>query len=171
MNIYRSILTLLLVATLAACGGGSGSSSSDFNGSADVSIHVSPRSIDPGDRLDVEVQISNVSDAGVDLKFRFPKGLSYVAGSSFLIVDGQSVDIDPDFLGLAALGDLRYLVYYMTREIFGNSNNARVQFQLRGDAAIEDSKIEVDADVGERNFDVDQAEFQAEDDISISVGQ
>jgi hypothetical protein len=172
----------LLTALLAGCGsGGGGSDSSDFVGAAEVSMQATPTKIDSGDRTLVETEISKVIDSGIALKFRFPDSLRYVPESAFLYVNKKEVDLTPTVNQVSSEERARYVVFYIKQSLFAkpgrkyDGEGGTIKLQLEGVKALEEGKIEVDADVDDpaednaTEFKIDAPEFVAEDDSNIAV--
>ena len=161
---------LALTALLPACGGGGGGD--DFVGAGNVSIRVSPGTIDVGDRLQVTIEVTEVNEDGVILKFQYPRGLSYVPNSAFLIVDGEELDVGPTIN--QSIDDETFLVFFFSNEIFGDNDRGDLEFQLRGDDEA-DGEIGVDIDVdnplvgNDIEFQITAPEFQAEDKVTVEV--
>jgi len=155
---------------LSIAGGGGGGG---FIGAAIVSINLSPSVIDTGDRTQIETWISEVHENGIILKFRYPAGLTYVRDTAILEANEQQLDIGP--AKNVASGNYRYLVFFFTREQFGEDNYGKLTFQLEGKAVVADGKVEVDADVDDPlidnsvEFDPRNPEFVAEDEAGIKV--
>jgi hypothetical protein len=159
---------------LSACGG-SGGGDDEFVGAAIVNISATPDKIDTGDRTRVSVDITNVHSTGTALKIKFPDGLEYVSDSSFLIVDGDELNIGPT---VNAPGDGGiYLVYYLSQTLFGDEGEEKGELRLELEAReiVHDGKIEVDPDVDDPNidnadeFDINNPEFYADDFATIEV--
>ena len=159
---------------LTGCGGGGGGGGGDnFIGAANLRVKASPKKIDTGDRTQITIEVSEVNEAGILLKVKFPKGLSYVLSSAFLNVDSNEIDIGPD-KNLTKDNDT-YLVFFLTKADFGSEAQGSVTFQLVGNSVVSEGQIEVDADVNDplvddnTEFNVDTPEFGAEDSTDIEV--
>lgn len=169
-------ITYALAALLAGCGGGGGGGGEDddFIGAAQVFVEASPSRIDPGNRTRVRVRISEIHESGVLLKIRFPEGLDYARGSSFLRTDDNTFDVDPIFNGKASDGFV-YLVYSITRSSIPSGEEGELGLQLTGVKEVVDGKIGVDADVDNpalsnaSEFKVETPDYNAEDEADIDV--
>lgn len=165
------LLTLLVSAILTGCGGGGGGG--EFTGPALVSVDADPSSIDTGDRTTVTIEIQEVNDDGIMLKIRTPIGLSYVSDSGTLTVDGIQINLDP--ASNTADTSFNYLVYFLSRKLFGTENRGTVNVVFDGTAAIETGAIDVDPDIDNptisntTEFDVAAPKFSAEDSQTIVV--
>ena len=175
MRLSSVVSALVLFAFLPACSGGGGGGGSGFVGAANVSIDVSPGSIDTGDRSEVRVQISDVHPNGIILKIRFPTALTYVLNSAVLEVSGDEVDISPA-VSQTDNND-NYLVFFLPQDSFGSEGeeSGTVVVQLEGAEDTSSGKVEVDADVDDPlinndvEFNISEPEFAAEDERSIEV--
>ncbi len=171
--LFRAIVLSVALFGLSGCGGGGGGGGDDFVGAALVAISAQPTQIDSGGRTRVTCEIQEVHQNGIALKFRFPQGISYVRETAFLEVNGQQIDISPNYY--LSSGSSRYLVFFLSRDIFGEDNYGKVTFELRGDSEVKDGRIEVDADVDDpfiansAEFDVNNPEFGYEDQVKIEV--
>jgi hypothetical protein len=181
-----TISFFLIVATVAATclgcgGGGGGGGGGDFVGAASVDVRCSPSQIDSGDRTQVDIELSNVHKNGIAVKVRFPSGLKYVPGSSFLLVGEREVDVSPTINVTSDEDDVIYLVFYLSQSQFRRSNqeysgeSGTLLVQLEGRKTVVDGEIEVDPDVDDpaednaTEFDLTNPEFISESSASISV--
>jgi hypothetical protein len=183
-----SVISLFLfVATAAATclgcggGGGGGGGGGDFVGAANVDVRCSPGQIDSGDRTQVDIELSNVHKNGIAVKVRFPSGLRYVSGSSFLIIGEREIDVSPTINVTSDEDDLTYVVFYLSQSQFRRSNqeysgeSGTLLVQLEGRKTVVDGEIEVDPDVDDpaednsTEFDLANPEFVSESSASISV--
>ena len=162
-----TLIVTLTCAFLTACGGGG---SSEFKGSGDVSISANPKSVDPGDRIEVKAFLSSVNRDGVILKFRYPKNLSYVPGSSFFEINGIESDIDPASITSTNSGDRTLVSYILPADMFDEVDSGVATLQLRVDDQLDKDDIEVDIDtldegITAETLDPNQLaeEFNAED--------
>ena len=177
-SLFTSILALTI--TLSACGGGGGDDE-DFVGAATVTLIVQPSQIDSGDRAQVTSRLGDVHETGIGVKFRYPTGLKYVAGSAFLKVGNKEYDITPAVNVESNEDDAQYLVFYLAQKLFQsgsqeyNGQQGTLTFQVVGRSEVEDGLVEVDPDVDDPEidnsveFDLANPEFVAEDDAPISV--
>ncbi|MEY4669657.1 MAG: hypothetical protein RL518_2356 [Pseudomonadota bacterium] len=181
-----SLLKTVLLASMAAsamvgCGGGGGDDSSDFSGAANVSMSLNPSSLDSGDRTLVRVEVSDVHENGIALKFRYPEGLVYVSNSGTLVIDEKETSIKPRVNAVTSDEESVYLVFYLPQKLFRRAGQeysgegGTVELQLVGKSAVQDGLVEVDADVDDPGiadtleFNISKPEFLAEDQQSISV--
>lgn len=184
MNVRVVRLSVIAVASLATwgCGGGGGSGDSDsFFGAANVEVRTSPSRIDSGDRTQVRIELSDVHENGIAVKIRFPSGLRYVPGSSFLMVESKEIDVDPTIIQSAEAEDLSYVVTYLSQNQFRRANqeyngeSGTLLLQLEGRKAVVNGEVEVDPDVDDPSednsveFDISNPEFVAESSASIEV--
>lgn len=151
----RSLLVFTLISSLPACGGGGGGGGGGEDVAALLSVSVSPGVIDTGDRTTVEVFIEQLNEDGAAVKVRFPTGLSYIAGSSVLEIDGDAIDVAPT--NNVSDASKNYLVYYFRKSTVGN-DQAILRFKLSGTAAVASGEVEVDADLDDPNVS-NQSEF------------
>jgi hypothetical protein len=179
----RSLMAVALCAGALACGGGGGGSggSDSFFGAANVDVRVSPSKIDSGDRTQVQIELSDVHENGIAVKIRFPSGLRYVPGSSFLLIDSKEIDVDPTAVQTDNAEDLSYVVTYLSQNQFRrssqeyNGESGTLIIQLEGRKAVVDGEVEVDPDVDDPaednsiEFDISNPEFVAESSASIEV--
>ena len=181
-----SVVRLSMIAAASVvtwgCGGGGGSDGSDpFFGAANVEVRVAPSRIDSGDRTQVQIELSDVHENGIAVKVRFPSGLRYVPGSSFLLVESKEIDVDPTIVQTAEAEDLSYVVTYLSQNQFRRSNQeyngepGTLLFQLEGRKTVVNGQVEVDPDVDDpeednaTEFDIANPEFVAESAASIEV--
>lgn len=161
-------ITALSLST--GCGGGGGGG---FVGAARVFLDASPNKVDTGDRVSVETRIEELHENGIALKFRYPVGLDYVASTSFLRVDGETIDVGPT--ENVRVEDYRFLVFYLGEPEFGEERDGTLTFELEASAEIPEGQIEVDPDVDDINvsntteFNRNDPEFRAEDATDIEV--
>lgn len=171
----RIVTTLLMVSAISGCGGGGGGGGDEYLGAALVSLDVSPNEIDPGDRTELRINIAEVDENGIALKVRFPLSLGYVPSSTTIETPDQDdpVSLAPSVTVRA--DEFRYVVYFMKRSRFGESNQGTLRLQLEAISEAKDVAIEIDADVDDpkisnsREFDADSPEFGAEDSETIQI--
>lgn len=180
-----SRMTLVVLAAtigLMGCGGGGGGSDSgSFFGAANVDVRTTPSRIDSGDRTQVSIELSDVHENGIAVKIRFPAGLRYVPGSSFLMIDDKEIDVDPTIIQTDESEDLTYVVTYLTQNQFRrtseeyNGESGTLLLQLEGRKSVINGEVEVDPDVDDPSegndveFDIRNPEFAAESSASIEV--
>jgi len=176
---FRPVFILLL-AGLFACGGlpglGGGGGSSDVNDGnpADVRLEASPRMVDSGDIITVEVKISDVQGEFV-LKIKHNEGLSYVPDSMLLFGEGNPGPNIPTPNDFSSGTEVRYLVvpFYVPAH-FGKHRKGTLTFNFQAEASLSD-KIEIDADEFDKttyngtNFDPLNPKFSTLDEVSIRV--
>jgi hypothetical protein len=181
-HISRALLACFLTfGSLTGCGSGGGGGGEEFVGAANVQLRLQPSRIDSGDRTLVTVEVSEVHKNGIALKVRFPKGLRYVPASATLTADDKETDVTPTVNTPSADGGDIYLVFYLAQSLFRpsgqeyNGETGIVTFQLEGTSVIRDGKVEIDADVDDPaednsvEFKLENPEFAAEDEASVSV--
>lgn len=165
-----AVLLLTSLVLMTGCGGGGGGGSS---GPANISVSADPEKIDAGDVMTVTVPISDVNEDGIMLKIRTPVGLDYVNDSGYLEVDGTSLNLDPDFYKTDT--KFNYLVYFLSRNLFGESNAGVLTVKYLGTAAVAAGTVDVDADVDNPDlsdsaqFDVTNPQFTAEGSDKVVV--
>lgn len=171
---FLYLFSVMSLATVSVgCGGGGGGGSGESASAAKTILRVSPAKIDTGDRTLVTSRISDIHKDGIILKFLFPEGLEYVTESSELTVGGKEVDTGPAFNGLT--DDGVYLVFFLSKELFGKNAEGVLTFELEANAEVIGGEIAVDADVddklidNETEFDVENPQFEAEDGTSVEV--
>ncbi len=165
-------LLLIFIALLSSCGS-SGSDDTDFIGAANVQLEVTPTTIDTGDRLRVQIKISDTNLNDLIIKIRYPDSLSYVPSSATIDFQDDPEDATPNF-NQTADGE-NYLVFFISSENFEDFDEATLEVQLRALNDLKGGQLEVDADVDDplisnsREFDINQPEFTAEDSVTIKV--
>jgi hypothetical protein len=181
-----SLLTTVLLASFATscllgCGGGGGDDSGDFSGAANVTMSLKPSTLDSGDRTLVRVEVSEVHENGIALKFRYPEGLVYVPNSATITVDEKETPIKPRVNAVTSDEESVYLVFFLPQKLFRRAGqdysgeSGTVELQLVGKSAIRQGLVEVDADVDDPGiadsleFNISKPEFLAEDQQNISV--
>jgi hypothetical protein len=181
--IPRYVTSLAIASTIAllGCGGGGGSDDPAFVGAANVTIRGTPSTIDSGDRALVQAEVSEVHENGISLKFRFAESLRYVPESALLLINNKEIELAPTVNKVSEEENLVYLVFYLKRSQFTKpgqkyqGEGGEVRIQLEGLKALDEGKIEIDADVddpAESNsveFSLDDPEFVAADETYIRV--
>jgi hypothetical protein len=186
--IPRYLTSLVITSTVAlacaavtGCGGGGGSDDPTFVGAANVTIKTTPSTIDSGDRTLVQSEISEVHENGISLKFRFAESLRYVPDSAVLLINNKEIELSPTVNKVSEDENLVYLVFYLKRSQFTKpgqkyqGEGGEVRIQLEGLKALDEGKIEIDADVddpAENNsveFSIDDPEFVSADETYIRV--
>ena len=163
---------MIMIMLVPACGGGGGGSS-ESGTAARVELSLDRHRIDTGERVTVVTEIRDVNALGVMVKFRFPKGLSYVLHSSYLTVDDWRMDVGPSHYDVN--GDYGYLVFFFSQAQFGESLKGELEFVLDGIGESEDDVVAVDADIDdpavpdEDQFDPANPDFSEEDADAIRV--
>ena len=169
-----------LVFSAAGCGGGGGNGD-NFYGAAKVSVTAKPTRIDTGDRTQVKMELSEIHENGIAVKIRFPSGLVYVPGSSFLEVGPKEIDVDPKIITSDSSQEVSYVVIFLSQDQFRRSSDpyqgesGTLRIELVGRKAVFDGEIEVDPDVNDLavddavEFDVKNPNFVAEGSASIQV--
>lgn len=171
----RSLLLFLILALqLTACGvGGGGGNGDSAPSAAEVDVDADPSNIDTGDRMSVAVYLYEISDGGVMLKIKTPVGLDYVTDSGILEVDGQNIDVSPTTNKSDAAAN--YIVYFLPRRFFGDSNQGILHIRYSASAAIAKGSIDVDPDFNDpdvtdsKEFSIDAPNFSAEASKEIVV--
>jgi len=167
----KLLLISLCALGLSLCGCGGGGSNS-FVGAGNITVHASPDEIDTGDRTKIIIEFDEAHPDGVSIKIRYSKGLSYIADTSILTLKGKEIGVSPFVEVDANIAQSLYLVYFFGRDILGDINSGKLEFELRGvDQTDKNSEIEVDIDVLEDSpsFSADTPEFSAEDSNKLRV--
>jgi hypothetical protein len=168
---YRYAALLFLGTICASCGGGGGGGEAP---GADVGLALSSGRIAVGEDLLVEVSLVNKNPYGILLKMRYPDMLRYRSGTATMRVRGTTLPVEPAFEQQLQDGR-RYLVFFFYRDQFGSDQLGELAFLLRGNAAIEEGLIEVDAApndplLPDRNeFDTERPQFEADDEGWVTV--
>jgi hypothetical protein len=166
--------TASITGSITGCGSG-GSDSSAFGGTAFVSVSASPNLIDVGDQTFVKIEVGDISNESFFLKVRFPPSLSYIAGTSFIEVDGKDVRRDPERIFYNEDERKNYLIYFLEKAEIDNEKDTRVTLNLVGEERLSSGKIEVDPDIDNPNipnneeFDPANPQFGAETETDIEV--
>ncbi|MGI6681134.1 MAG: hypothetical protein ACOX3T_06620 [Bdellovibrionota bacterium] len=162
------LFSLATILTFSACGSSDDDDDSEYVGSAIIDTKVRPSTIDTSDRVQVAIDIYQIHENGILLKVRFEKALQYVPNSSFITAKQDNmreeliplfVDDDPKYT---------YLIFFLSRSQFGEANEGKVFFELKGIRAQKDVKLEVDPDVDDPNipndveFSIHKPEFTAD---------
>lgn len=179
----KNLVTAGAIATtvvLTGCGGGGGGDSSDssdngpFVGAANVSMELTPRRLDPGDRAQLKIEVSEVHENGILLKIRHPAGLRYVPESAILTTGkSQETEVNP-LADVDGTRSQRYLVFCLDNDAL-IQNRGELMLELRGIDQTEEGTIEVDPDVKATNtvascqFSVEEPEFNVEESLEVTV--
>jgi hypothetical protein len=175
--IFRLLVALgVLCATflMISCGGGGGGGGGELE-PALLRLELTSNSIDTGDFLGLKLDISEVNENGIILKFRYPTGLTYVPGSATLRVNGnpQAITVTPT-VNSGSNGKI-YLVYFLSVALFGDDLDGELNLRLKAIGAVEDGVIEVDADQDDpsiadnQEFDIESPDFSAVEMRDIEV--
>ncbi|MCI5065139.1 hypothetical protein MRY87_05410 [bacterium] len=141
-------LFLSFISVLPSCGGGGGGSADDGN-PASVTIQVSPRKIDSGDRVTLSIHLREIRATdfnGLIVKVLTPSTLGYIEDSATLELP-ESTDFT--FAPRIVLADeAKYFLFYIdTALVELNNPQAEITFLLEGRRRLEESTISVDVDV------------------------
>ncbi len=172
-NCLSYFVLSLYLALCVGCGGSGGDNF--FGGAAYVKIQASPDLIDVGDSTFVVVDVDDVNDPAFFLKIRFPAGLDYIRGSSYLRVGNEDFQRDPDVVFTSTSENNKYMVYFLTRAEMGEKKKTRISFDLVGIARVSKGDIEVDADIDDPNevnsqeFSVNEPKFDQEASDEVRV--
>jgi len=174
MNRIRNILIILTSVCLLSCGGGGGSGGNEpADAAAYINLVAQPTALDAGDKINVTVYIQEVNKDGIVLKIRVPSSVLYFNDSGYLTVNGNEQNIDPEFYQSA--NNLNYLVYILSRDQFGTSNEGELRVQFQATAAVAAGTVAVDVDFDDpsipsaQEFDVANPQFSAVDSVDIVV--
>lgn len=164
-------------------GGGGSSDNNSSSGAAEASVRTSPNNIDVQDRTEVRISLKKVNRNGIVVKIKYPRKLEYVAATSFLKVDGEDKDVNPDVS--ASVDSKSYLAFFFPRSFFGDvsdneddeevSSPGELRFELVGRERLTQGAIEIDVDVDDPTisnpgeFDPSSPAFQTESEASIEV--
>ncbi len=166
----KNIIVLFLILfsfSFVSCGSHGGDNNEAF--SAIVNISANPNVVDTGDRTQLVVKISEVHQNGILLKIRFPKSLSYVADSSYIIASSSSdkkTKVTPEEKGKKY--EYTYLVYFLNPKQFGDKNKGKLYFELKALKAEKNVAVEVDPDVNDpaipddKEFSIVDPDFSAD---------
>jgi hypothetical protein len=177
-NSYRlffvapALLLAVVVASFAAC---NSSNVTEITNPVQAKVRAEPDAIDSGDRMDVEVEISDITVDRFAIKIRFPTGLSYVGDTSFYELNNTLVDTGPTTN--VSDSSYNYLVYYTTRSNFGSQEKGSLWIVLEGVSDVSDGYVEVDIDIdnpdtsNSTEFDVSAPKFDAQSDARVQVGE
>jgi hypothetical protein len=169
--LYRSGIAFFSAALVVACGGGGGSGETP---SADVALSLSSGRIAVGDDLLVQVSLVNRNPYGILLKMRYPDMLRFQSDTASIRVRGTVLPVEPALEEQLQDGR-RYLVFFFYRDQFGSDQLGDLTFLLRGNAAIRDGLIEIDAVANDlylpdrSEFDVERPQFDADDEGWVTV--
>lgn len=167
---FSKYALIVVILFSLACGGGGGGDS--FVGSANVTLEVTPTTVDTGDRLRVKVIIRDAETNNIILKVEYPAEFSYVFSSSTLKIGDDVDDIVPDFDEKD--DDVGYLVYFLDVESLADKSG-ELTLELEGTDFLSKGKISVDADVDDPlipnsdEFSFDEPEFLSEDDVEVKI--
>lgn len=153
-NVYIKLLLSFSIFLLTACG--HDGDDNDFVASAIIDTKVRPTIIDTGDRTQVTIETSQIHEQGVLLKVRFEKTLKYVPESSYIAV--RQDDMKENVTPILDESDERYtyLVFFLSRAQFGQDNEGKVIFELKGIKSQKNATVEVDPDVDDPGIPNDQ---------------
>lgn len=203
-NMFRSLLMLTSIAAFAAglacCGGGGGGGGEGMADEnlypGDLTLSATPDTIDAGDRMQVQSELSNVYSKGIVLKYRFPAGLKYVQNSARLNVANLVGAIVPAFEVSGTVEPsptsspsstnssptptpsgtrVNYLVFIFGENDFAGRAEGIVSFLLEGVSRVEDGSLGVDADLNDptlpdsKKFNVNKPKYEPQEEISINV--
>jgi hypothetical protein len=158
-------LAVLPLAALTGCGGGS---SNSFGGAAHLTIDASPRNVDVGDRVSIELDVEEVHSSGTIIKFRYPIELTYVNATARLLVDDDIKIFNPSTI--ESVDDETYLIFRLSKDEAGENNHATLTFELRAAASNDEAQISVDPDVDSTSiFNPNSPEFETEVDVTVEV--
>jgi hypothetical protein len=172
ISLIRLSLAVTTAFGLTSCGGGGGGGG--ISGAAFVNIDAEPRSVDAGDRIIVTIRLNEIHEGGIALKVRYPIALTFVTSSAEIVDDeNDERGIVPD-VQVSTTKD-SFLVFYINSDDFGESGEGSVTFELQGQEAAEDAKIEVDPDVDDPlidntiEFNPDEPQFETEEEVDVTV--
>ncbi|MCB0328607.1 MAG: hypothetical protein KDD70_03055 [Bdellovibrionales bacterium] len=168
------MLLLLTGALLTGCGGGGGGSATEGNPAA-VTIEISPRRIDSGDRVTATVRLRDIrvfDFNGLIIKVLYPSALDYVANSATLLLPEET---DFTFAPTEENADESdYLLFYLdTADVDQSNRIADITFLLEGTGTLAESKVSVDVDAADSDdrdsFDTSSPKFTALSSTSVQV--
>lgn len=147
--------SLLFVLFFVGCGGGGGGGGNTSNPEM-IDLELAPSRIDSGEITSVSVRVRGTSDRFV-LKFSYPRGLRYEDFSSQVNYrDGSTLPLDPTEYRAETV---RYLVFFLSREVFDENGDGTISFRLRGESQAS-GEVSLDADQNDPNVS-DSGEFSA----------
>lgn len=159
VRFFAAVFLASVSLVLSSCGGGGGGGGGDEGNedlAANVSLSVSPTTLDTGDRTTVEILIENFNEDGAAIKVRFPIGARYIIGTSELVFDDRTTDVAPTS-NVSDDEEFSYLVYYFRKSTIGDER-VTLRLKLLGVGVVEDGLVEVDADLDDPQID-NQSEF------------
>ena len=124
-----------------------------------------PSIIDTGDRTQINIYTSQVHNNGILLKVRFEKALQFVPNTSYVVVKDQNMKEKITPLFNDEDKKYTYLVFFLSPSQFGQDNDGKVVFELKGIKSQKNNTVEVDPDVddpsipNDQEFDVKNPEF------------
>ncbi len=172
-TILRGVLIITGCLSLSSCG--TGKKDGRFGGTAYVDVSNEPSTIDVGDATFVTVRVDDIEDDAFFLKIRFPTGLEYLLGSSFIESNGEDFPREPDRSFTNNADRKNYIVYFISKAEIDNEKNTRITFDLVGTSRVSDGRVEVDPDIdnpnipNEREFDTQNPQLEAEADSFVRV--
>ena len=140
---------------------------------AELSLQVSPKDLDTGDRLTVEIEIDSIANGSAAVKARMPVGLQYVAKSAKLQIGDGFIKFEPTTT--AADAQYRYLVFYVGTSTLAPEDHGTITFILSAAAPVDEGEVEVDADVDDpaisnsKEFKIADPKFDPQDGVTIRV--
>jgi hypothetical protein len=167
---------MLFALGISSCGSGGSddNTDSDFLGAARVSLSISPGKVDTGDRIQVNIEMSDIHPDGILLKVKYTTALRFVPESAKFIANNKNNATSPLF-DLDNDDDEHFLVFVVRQNSFGTPKQGRLNFELQGVEETERAAIEIDPDVDNPlianadEFNIEEPEFTAEDNSSVEV--
>ena len=159
------LLTILASSFLFSACGEHDDDDDDFVASAIVTAKSKPSIIDTGDRTQINIYTSQVHNNGILLKVRFEKALQFVPDTSYVVVKDQNMKEKITPLFNDDDKKYTYLVFFLSPSQFGQDNDGKVVFELKGIKSQKNNTVEVDPDVddpsipNDQEFDVKKPEF------------
>ena len=160
--VLLAVLCLAAVMTFISCGvggGGGGGGDDQELSPAQASLSAVPQTIDSGDRMRVEVKLSEIDGDGILLKLQFPTALHFVSSSAELSVDGDDVPVTPAFVITTGNpgSEKNYLVFDLSHDAFGNEHSAQLSIILEGRGEVaKESVVAVDPDFNDPKMTTSQ---------------
>lgn len=159
----------MLLATGCGSGGG-GDGTGSFESISQISIGVSPRTIDSGENFFVSALVDDVFPDGIFIKFRYPSSMGYVTTKTRIKFDDNNWKPYTLKVNELTADESRYLVFQLFPEDILGVTTLMLEFRVEGTLATDDAEIEADVDVQFGSaFDVSNPEFTASDSVKVKV--
>jgi hypothetical protein len=161
---FRTTLSIVAIAGLfAACGsppgtGGGGGGDRSANDPGDISLSVEKHDMDSGDFNRIHVDLFDINESGIILKFRYPSSIKYSKGSAVLF-PGESEEFAITPYTEATSGKDRYLVFFISSDMAFGHGDLPLELDLKAITQDEEAFVEADLDNNDPRID-DNDEFR-----------